>query len=128
MGLKIDQSANSILIIADDIVAQPAEGYNEDTRSSDGIQAIDKLTGLKVWGLRAAVMHGANQLSKKVKIIAAEQPTGFTKGGLLTAQGLDINLYEMNGKKGWSVSADSLAPLGAPAAPSIAPSRRSSGE
>jgi hypothetical protein len=127
MGLKVDQSANSILIIADDIVAQPAEGYNEDTRSSDGVQATDKATGLPVWGLRCAVMHGANQLSKKIKIIAAEQPSGFIKGGLLTAHGLDINLYEMNGKKGWSVSADSVTNVGAPVAP-VASSRRSSGE
>lgn len=127
MGLKVDQSANSILIIADDIAAQPAEGYNEDTRSSDGIQAIDKATGLKVWGLRCAVMHGANQLSKKIKIVAADQPTGFTKGGLLTAHGLDINLYEMNGKKGWSVSADSVTNVGVPVAP-VSSSRRSSAE
>lgn len=127
MGLKVDQSVNSILIIADDTVAQPAEGYNEDTRSSDGVQTTDKATGLPVWGLRCAVMQGANQLSKKIKIIAVEQPTGFTKGGLLTAQGLDFNLYEMNGKKGWSVSADSVANLGAPAAP-VTSSRRNSAE
>ena len=127
MGLKVDQSVNSILIIADDTVAQPAEGYNEDTRSSDGVQTTDKATGLPVWGLRCAVMQGANQLSKKIKIIAAEQPTGFIKGGLLTGHGLDFNLYEMNGKKGWSVSADSVANLGAPAAP-VTSSRRNSAE
>lgn len=127
MGLKVDQNANSILIISDDIAAQPVEGYDETTRKSDGVQATDRNTGLPVWALRCAVMQGATQLARKIKIVAAEQPTGFTKGGLLSAQGLDFNLYEMNGGKGWSVSADSVSNFGVPVAP-VASSRRSSAE
>lgn len=94
MSHKVDQSANSILIIAGDTVAQPADSFNEDTCSSEGIQAVDRATGLPVWGLRCAVRQGPNQLSRKIKMIAAEQPVGFNKGGLLAAQGLDFNLYE----------------------------------